>query len=257
MGVSLKLEANWRGMEGAKLLDARHAALGRLGVDKIRSIGWEAWPERTFNIWGERGSIDILAWHDVGRALLAIEVKTRLPDLQDLLSTMDRKRRLLPAIAKANGLKPLVLGSVLLLPEETWARNRLREFEPVFDAALPARTVEVRNWLEKPSGDLRGIWFLLNSNPRDPKRRLGGETRVPAARRTGAGRNPELTRASGGPKRRQSSDGAEPGLAGHRPQWYRARSEAETRSPLPGLISSETSIARVHIEQITPAERAE
>jgi transcriptional regulator with XRE-family HTH domain len=180
LGISLGFDVRWRGMEMAKLLDERHAALVRLGLDRIRAAGWDAWPERTFNIWGERGSIDILAWLAEGRALLGVEVKTRLPDLQDLLSSMDRKRRLLPAIAKADGRKPLVFGSVLLLPEETWARNRLREFEPLFDAALPGRTVEVRKWLARPAGDLRGIWFLLDTDPGGPARRRGGGMRVSA-----------------------------------------------------------------------------
>lgn len=183
LDVSLSFDAHWRGVEGVKLLDGRHAALVRLALEKIRAAGWEVWPEKTFSIWGERGSIDVLAWHARKGALLAVEVKTRLPDLQDLLSTMDRKRRLLPAIAKTEGWKPLTFGSVLVLPEETWARNRLREFSAVFDAALPARTVQVRKWLAEPSGDLRGVWILLSSNSINGPRKQTGETRVSAHRR--------------------------------------------------------------------------
>ena len=187
LGISLGFEARWRGIEAAKLLDERHAALVRLGVERIRAARWEVWPERTFSIWGERGSIDILAWHAGARALLALEVKTRLPDLQDLLATMDRKRRLLPAIANASKLAPARYGSVLLLPEETWARNRVRTFAPVFDAALPARTVEVRRWLERPADDLRGIWFLLDTAADGRARRPGGGLRVSAAHHTDSG----------------------------------------------------------------------
>lgn len=187
LSVSLGFEVRWRGMEAAKLLDERHSALVRLAVERIRGAGWEAWPERTFSIWGERGSIDILAWRASERAMLAVEVKTRMPDLQDLLSTMDRKRRLLPAIAKDSGLAPLAIGSVLLLPEETWARNRVRQFQGIFDAAMPARTVETRQWLEKPAADLRGIWFLLDTSRDGPKRRGGGQMRVSAGRRQSPG----------------------------------------------------------------------
>jgi len=83
--------------------------------------------------------------------MLSIETKTRIVDLQDLLATMDRRLRLLPAIGKAEGWDPRHFGSLLVLPEETWARNRLRQYAAVFDAALPARTVEIRRWLAEPA----------------------------------------------------------------------------------------------------------
>jgi hypothetical protein len=37
--------------------------------------GWEAVPEVTYSIFGERGSID-LAWHPASRTLLVIELKS-------------------------------------------------------------------------------------------------------------------------------------------------------------------------------------
>jgi hypothetical protein len=134
-------------------------------VRRLRTIGWQALPEHSFNVQGERGSIDVLAWHPSTRGLLSVEVKTKLADLQDMLSKMDRKRRIGPTLARELGWGPLVIGSVLVLPEETWARNAVNRFGPTFDAALPARRVEVRRWLVQPDRDLRGIWFLLNDTP--------------------------------------------------------------------------------------------
>ena len=178
LGVSLPLAPRWRGAELPKLLDERHALMVREVVRRLTAIGWQALPERTFNQRGEQGSIDVLAWHPPTRALLSVEVKTKLADLQDLLSKMDRKRRLAPTLGRELGWRPLVVGSVLVLPEETWARNAVGRFDPIFAAALPAPTTEVRRWLRQPDRDLRGIWFLLNFASGDARRRPGGSMRV-------------------------------------------------------------------------------
>ncbi len=178
VGVSLSLAPRWRGAEIAKLLDEKHAALVRVVVARLAALGWQPFPEHTFSIRGERGSIDVLAWHPVSRAVLVVEVKTLVRDLQDLLSTMDRKRRLAPQLARESGWRPLRVGSVLVLPDETQARHLVDRYGPVFGAALPARGQDLRRWLRRPDHDLRGIWHLLNISPGDAKRRLGGSMRV-------------------------------------------------------------------------------
>lgn len=183
VGVSVALTPRWRGAETAKLLDERHAALVRAVVARLGAIGWDARTEPTFNIRGERGAIDVLAWHPVARVVLVIEVKTVICDLQDLLSTMDRKRRLAPIVARDLGWRPLVVASVLVLPDETQARHAVARYETIFRVSLPARGPEVRAWLKAPDRELRGVWFLLNASPDDAKRRFRGSMRV--RRRTG------------------------------------------------------------------------
>ena len=42
-------------------------------------------PEVSFSIYGERGVIDILAWHPGRRALLIIELKTDIVDVNELV----------------------------------------------------------------------------------------------------------------------------------------------------------------------------
>jgi DNA-binding XRE family transcriptional regulator len=195
LGVSVTLNARWRGAEMAKLLNEAHAALVGSVVARLSAAGWLVLPEHTFSIWGERGSIDVFAWHPACRALLCVECKTKLPDLQDVLSTMDRKRRLARDIAKLEGWDPGIVGSVLVVPDQTWARHAVAKSEAVFDAALPARTVEVRRWLGHPAGDLRGIWFLLNDSPTNTRLRAGGQTRT--------GKRPDAT--SGASKRSVSA----------------------------------------------------
>ena len=187
LGVFVALNPHWRGADLARLLDYNHAALVEAVVERISAAGWTVRPEHTFSIWGERGSIDVMAWLPAARALALVECKTSLPDLQDALSTMDKKRRLAPEIARIEGWDPTAFASVLVLPDSTWARNRVRNSNAIFDAALPARTVEVRCWIGAPSGNLRGIWFLPNDSTTNAMRGRGGLMRVSSRRRSQAG----------------------------------------------------------------------
>jgi transcriptional regulator with XRE-family HTH domain len=202
VGVSLPFAPRWRGPELARLLDEKHAAMVRGVVDYLSRLGWQPVPEHTFNLRGERGAVDVLAWHPVLRAVLIVEVKSQIVDLQDLLSSLDRKRRLGPALARELGWRPLVIGAVLVLPEETQARNAVRVHRSVLDAALPARTLEVRRWLRRPDLDMRGIWFLLNIAVVDTKRRAGGSRRVRPRRVPPLSQGPRSSRAIGGPESR-------------------------------------------------------
>jgi transcriptional regulator with XRE-family HTH domain len=178
LGVSVSLAPSWRGAELAKLLDAAHAVVVGAVVKRLDDAHWTIRPEHTFSIWGERGSIDILGWHPAARAILCVECKTRIADLQDLLSTMDRKRRLASDIARLEGWDPAFIGSVLVVPDATWSRNATRRSAALFDVSLPARTIDIRRWLIHPAGDIRGIWFLRNDTGTSRLERRGGEFRA-------------------------------------------------------------------------------
>ena len=178
VGVWLPFAPRWRGAELAKLLDEKHALMVRDVVARASALGWQVLPEHTFSWRGERGAIDVLAWLPAQRALLVIEVKTRIVDLQDLLSTLDRKRRLAPLVARELGWQAAVVGAVLALPDETWARNVLARFEPLFSAALPVRNVEIRAWLRRADRPIRAVWFLPSSSPSSTRRSHGGGMRV-------------------------------------------------------------------------------
>ena len=180
-GVSLPLAPRWRGPDLPKLLDEKHAAIVGCVVTRLCALGWVAKPEHTFSIYGERGSIDVLAWLPSRRAVLVVEVKSILVDLQDLLSTLDRKRRLAAAIAREAGWRPTIIGTLLVMPAETQARNSVEKYRPLFAVSYPARGTQVQQWLRTPERDLGGIWFL-NFTAREAKRRPGGSFRVRRAR---------------------------------------------------------------------------
>jgi transcriptional regulator with XRE-family HTH domain len=151
----------WRSPEIDRLRDRRHATMVEAMASLLGSMGWVITPEYSFNHYGERGSADILAWQAASHALLVIEIKTRLLDLQDLLTAMDRKRRLLPGLVEREyGWRAQAVGLVLILPEISTHRHFVNRHAATFRAALPQRQWEVRRWLAHPAGSLRGILFL-------------------------------------------------------------------------------------------------
>ena len=155
----------WRAPEIDRLRDRRHAAMVEQMVGALGASGWETRPEHSFSHYGERGAIDILAWHAPTGTLLVVEVKTRLWDIQDLLSVLDRKRRLLPGLVRREiGWQARAIGVLLVLPEMSTHRHVVDRHSSTFGAALPHRQREVRSWLANPVGDLRGILFFPNSH---------------------------------------------------------------------------------------------
>ena len=62
-GSRCRCDAFWNGEALDRLLDAAHAASSTASSPILVANGWEVVPEATFNRFGERGSIDVLAWH--------------------------------------------------------------------------------------------------------------------------------------------------------------------------------------------------
>jgi transcriptional regulator with XRE-family HTH domain len=150
----------WRGEELDRQLDADHARLVEVICRRLVDAGWDVRPETTFAIRGERGSIDVLAFHPVTGSLVVIEVKSVVPDVQGLLAAHDRKVRLAPSIARDLGWAPRHVSRVLVLPDDRTVRRRLARFSTTFDRVMPARTIDVRRWLARPDGPIAGVLFL-------------------------------------------------------------------------------------------------
>lgn len=158
----LELLVTWHGEGLARLLDADHAALVDATAAELRSLGWDVAVEVSFNIRGERGSIDLFAYHAPTQTVLVVEVKSVVPDLQATLVVLDRKSRLAAEIAREHGWVVRGVGRVLVLADGRTTRRRVAEHEAMFAAALPNRTVATRRWLRSPDpgGPFAGIWFL-------------------------------------------------------------------------------------------------
>jgi hypothetical protein len=103
LGAFLSVRVVYQGEGLDRLRDRRHAALVDALVARLRAAGWDVATEVSFNHYGERGSIDILAYHPATRTLLVVEVKSVVPDVGRMLATLDRKVRLAPDIALERG----------------------------------------------------------------------------------------------------------------------------------------------------------
>jgi transcriptional regulator with XRE-family HTH domain len=160
LGGYLSIRIQYQGEGLDRLRDRRHAVLVEQLVARLRAEGWEVATEVSFNVFGERGSIDILAFESTSGALLVIEVKTVVPDVGGMLATLDRKVRLARDLAKARGWHVRVVGRLLVLADGTTARRRVEQHAATFENAFPSRNIEVNRWLRSPSGPVSGLLFL-------------------------------------------------------------------------------------------------
>src|SRR4051794_19498110 len=65
LAVQLELEPRWRGSDLDRLVNARHSAMHDAIARLLgSSAGWITAPEVSFSIYGERGIVDVLAWHE-------------------------------------------------------------------------------------------------------------------------------------------------------------------------------------------------
>ena len=101
LDIQVDVVARWRGGQLERMVNRRHAALHEaLGQRFARLAGWRLLAEVSFSIYGERGIIDALAWHAATRSLVVIDLKSEIVDVQGLLGSIDRYRRLAARIAR-------------------------------------------------------------------------------------------------------------------------------------------------------------
>ena len=149
----------------------------------LRTNGWEVVPEATFSVYGERGSVDVLAFHPVLGALLIIEVKSVVPDMQALLAGIDRKaRRRADGSRSHRGWRVRSLSRLLVLPDDRTARRHVAEHAATIGEVLPLRTLSVRRWIASPVGPMGGVLFLPSSQSTTGRRRVGASAAPHRAR---------------------------------------------------------------------------
>jgi hypothetical protein len=135
-------------------------------------------PEVSFAIYGERGWIDLLAWHSSTRTLLVIEIKTELVDVSEMVGVVDRKVRLAPQIARERGWAPRVVARWVIVGEGSTNRRHVATFSDLLRAAFPASRREMEQWLSDPSGSIAGLSFLPYVIPGSARSQRTGTQRV-------------------------------------------------------------------------------
>ena len=172
-----------RGGDVERLASARHSELVEQIVATLVRLGWVVRPEVSFNVRGERGLVDIVAWHAATRALLLIEVKTEIVDVGELFGTFDRKRRLGSEIARLLGYEPVAVSTALVVADTHTNHRRIRAHAATFGAALPDGGHRFRAYLRAPSGSLQALAYWPYQHPGTTSRRSSSSRRV---RRPGA-----------------------------------------------------------------------
>ena len=160
LGGRLDLRLLWNGPELDRLLDEAHAALGASVKRRLERWGWLVRVEVSYSQFGERGRIDLLAFHPATRMLLVIELKSELVDVQALLGSLDVKVRLAPAIVERFGWTPRAVLPAIVFLEDRTTRNRLARVDPLF-ARFALRGRGAISWLRRPGSDAPSglLWF--------------------------------------------------------------------------------------------------
>ena len=182
LGADVDIRLRWRGEQLDRLIDEAHAAIVEATVVLLKRHGWIVDVEVSFAIWGERGSIDILAFHPEFGALLVIEVKASVPDSQATIHGLDRKTRLAREISASRLWEIRHVSRLLVVAATSTSRRRIARLATTYEVALPARGAPVRRWLSQPVGPMAGLLFVADDSQGIAKRRAPGRERVRRAR---------------------------------------------------------------------------
>lgn len=152
LDAELVTYVRWRGGDLDRLLDRAHAAMNEQLVQALAALGWTVEPEVSFSELGDRGSIDILAWHADTGTLLVIEVKTELASIEETLRRHDVKARLATHVARQRlGWEARSSLRILVLPDSTASRERVGQHDALFSRAYPLRGAALRRVLKDPA----------------------------------------------------------------------------------------------------------
>lgn len=179
LGGNIDFAVRWQGGELDRLLNARHSALHESVARRFGTFAdWVIVPEVSFAIRGERGVIDILAWHEATRTLLVIELKTDIVDVNELMGTLDKKRRLAPDVAMTRGWRPNAVAVWVIVADGVRNRRRVESHAATLRAAFPTDGRAVAGWLARPVGSFRCLSFWSNAHGAGTKSSLATVRRV-------------------------------------------------------------------------------
>ena len=163
LGGRLDVRPFWNGPELDRLLDAAHSAVGASVKRRLERWSWVVRVEVSYSRYGERGRIDLVAWHPATRVLVVLEIKTDLVDAQDLLGSLDSKARLARHAVAPFGWDVRAVVPAIVFQEDRTIRNRLARVDALFDR-FSIRGRAATAWMRKPSAIPSGLlWFTATS----------------------------------------------------------------------------------------------
>ena len=176
LDVRVDVVPRWRAGDLDRLLNAKHSQLHELVARWFAKElpTWVLAPEVSYSIYGERGVVDIVAWHPGRRAILVIELKTDIVDVNQLIGKVGEKARLVRQIVKERGWDPLTVSTWVIVAGGRTNRARLAAHQAVLRAAFPADGRSMRRWLADPADSVAGLslWADRSGRPITPTRRV-------------------------------------------------------------------------------------
>jgi transcriptional regulator with XRE-family HTH domain len=168
LDASAHLQLRWNGAELDRLVDARHAALQNDVAGLLSRAGWTVRPEVSFNHYGDRGRVDLLAFHPGLRAVLVLEIKSALGDIQETLGRLDVKLRLSSGLTRDAGWTDATLAIPALVIGDSRAARRIVDGYSALLAGFPMRGRPATAWVRHPRLPApRGLlWFATPVNGR-------------------------------------------------------------------------------------------
>ena len=165
LDIRIEVDPRLRGGDIDRLLNAGHARLHEELAHFLDQLpGWVHAPEVSFSFYGERGVIDILAFHEESGSLLIIELKTELVSFEDLLTTMDIRMRLGKRISHERGWAANTVSCWVVVAETAPNRRRRASHRALLRSAFPANGTAMRAWLARPTSPIRAfsLWSISN-----------------------------------------------------------------------------------------------
>ena len=109
-----------------------------------------------------------------------IELKTEITDVQEMLGTLDRKRRLAPKVARARGWDAAVVATWLIVAAGRTNRRHFEAHRTMLRNALPADGRAMAAWLGAPRGPIAALSFWPRNDEARGSARLAPVRRVRA-----------------------------------------------------------------------------
>jgi transcriptional regulator with XRE-family HTH domain len=187
LDVRVELLPRWRAGDLDRLLNANHSGLHELVARHFDQLpDWVIQPEVSFAVYGERGIIDILAWHPKRRALLVIELKTDIVDVNELIGTVDRKGRHAIRVAIERGWvrprdPPPSVSIWIIVADGPTNRRRMSAHRTMLRNAFPGDGRSMPGWLRSPKGPVRALSFWRNDQRGTVTAKRRVRTRRPGA----------------------------------------------------------------------------
>jgi transcriptional regulator with XRE-family HTH domain len=187
--LRVDLLGRWRGGDADRLLSRRHSNLAEsFAAFLAAQPGRIVEPEVSFSFYGARGVVDQLAWHPATGHLLVVELKTGFVDVNEMLGTFDRKRRLAGAISATRGWHPTAISAWLIVADSKTNRRHAAEHSTLLQTRFQLDGRQLRVLMRHPLKATTGLAFWTDSNPggaRPKASPVRGQSTAPLRPRTG------------------------------------------------------------------------